>query len=356
MELTNQLTQQLAVRYPIIQAPMLGITTPEMVAAVSNAGGLGSLPIGGLAPEKARQLIRKTKSLTGKPFAVNLFAHTLPTEVDWDSVEKMQHFLEELCAKYGVTFSRFSEEDFTFYTYQDQLEVLQEEEVGIVSFTFGLLDSLSIALLHKRDVKLIGTATCVEEAILLEESGVDMISAQGIEAGGHRGSFTSNHPLPMIGSMTLIPQVVQSVKVPVVAAGGISDGMGIKAAFSLGAQGVQVGSLFLRSHESAANEAYKESILHSKDTDTALTRSFSGRWARGVVNQFMKSVEASGLSIPPYPVQNSLTAAIRASAKKQGKKDFLSLWGGQAASKAPAKSSREIFDELLSSFRILLNG
>ena len=287
---TDQLLKKLKIEYPVVQGAMLGVSTPQMAAAVSNAGGLGSLAVGGLSPEKTRQLIRETKQYTTKNFAVNLFAHDIPKEINIQNFNKMQEFMQVFCLANHLPFEFKKAEEMQFYGYQDQVDILIEENIPVVSFTFGILNEAVIAALKINNSLLIGTATSVQEAIALEQSGVDIITAQGIEAGGHRGSFLNPDQLPQIGSVSLIPLVVNAIHIPVLAAGGISDSRAMKAALLLGASGVQVGSLFITADESLAAEAYKNAVINSTDADTIITRAFSGRWARGIKNAFMEAV------------------------------------------------------------------
>lgn len=346
MNWSSILKDQLKVQYPVIQAPMLGVTTPAMVAGVSNAGGLGSLPIGGLSKHESSQLIAATRQLTDQPFAVNLFVHSLPANATAE-ISAMKTLLTTIAGKYGISDEALINEGEQFYTYHDQLLLLLEQQVRIVSFTFGIPDDASIRLLKDAGVYLIGTATCVEEALLLELKGINAIVAQGIEAGGHRGSFLPGAPLPQIGSMALIPEIADRVSVPVIAAGAIADARSIIAAHVLGAQGVQPGSIFLRCTESKASQPYKDAVKHSQDTATQLTNAFTGRWARGIANDFMQAVAVSGVKIPPYPVQNMLTATLRKRAAAGNKRELLSLWAGQRAAIATEKTAREIFEQLV---------
>lgn len=338
------ITQLLNIQYPIVQAPMLGITTPEMVAAVANNGGLGSLPVGGLSPEKTQDLINKTKTLTDKPFAVNLFAHE-PQSVDIEKASAMQMYLTELGTRYELSFETPNPASLTFYSYKDLIDILIAEDIKIVSFTFGILSNDIITRLKAKGTVLIGTATSVKEAVLLEQNGVDAITAQGIEAGGHRGSFTE--PLPQVGLMALLPQMADVVKVPILASGAINDSRTMKAAFALGASGVQIGTAFITAHESLAIPSYKKRLQIAIDTDTQLTNTFSGRWARGITNTFIKETETYGLSIPPYPVQNSLTSAIRAKAQQADNNEMTNMWAGQAVTNIKEASTREIFMDLV---------
>lgn len=348
----NVITERLKVKYPVIQAPMLGVSTPEMAAAVSNEGGLGSLAVGGLSPDATRQLIRTTKSLTSNPFAVNLFAHPIPAYTD-DELEPMRKLLIELANKRGYTLETADLTNFTLYNHLDQVDVLLEEAVRIVSFTFGCLDTNSISRLKKAGCILIGTATCVEEARYLETQQIDMITVQGLEAGGHRGTFMDDIPLPQVGLFSLLPQVVKAVSIPCIAAGAINSAQTIKAAFELGAMAVQIGTAFIGTEESQAIASYKERLAVSTDTDTALTRAFSGRWARGMRNEVMNEIERSGIPLPPYPLQNSLTTKLRKLAQQAGDSDYTTLWAGQSAAGTPMKPAREVFINLVEQYETI---
>ena len=346
MEGSKVLTSLLKIKYPIVQAPMLGVTTPAMVAAISNEGGLGSLPVGGLSPEITRDLIRQTKALTDKPFAVNLFVYNVPN-VKKAVADPMQQFLEQLAIDHQASVTKTTPESFRFHSYSEQIPVLLEEAIPVVSFTFGVLDNPSIKVLHDKNVVLIGTATCLLEALILSGQGIDIITAQGIEAGGHRGTFVDNDTLPAIGLLSLLSLITSQVKQPVLAAGGIMDGKGIKAALTMGAAGVQMGSAFIASTESAAIPSYKAAIQQASETDIVLTKAVSGRWARGIRNKLITAVEESGIAVPVYPVQGSLTAPLRAFGQANDQKDFIALWAGQAAAKAKTASVAQIFRELV---------
>lgn len=342
MNWTNNLTELLKIDYPIIQAPMLGITTPEMVAAIANEGGLGSLPVGGLSPEKTLAFIRKAKSLTTRPFAVNLFTYAVPP-VPKEEAAKMQQYLKQVTAEHGISYKEESIDNLHFYSYKEQIDILVDEHIPFVSFTFGIPDDISIKELKDHGVILMGTATSLKEAQLLDEKGIDIIVTQGIEAGGHRGSFLPDEPLPQVSCLALLTEILAHISRPVVAAGGIANGTTVKAMLSMGAAAVQIGTAFIASPESAAIPAYKAALRTATATDIAFTRAFSGRWARGIRNKLMDLVENSGLSIPPYPVQNTLTTALRAAAQQQNNKDFTNLWAGQCAFMAEEKPAAEIF-------------
>jgi len=346
MTLKNNITQKLQIQYPVIQAPMLGVSTPAMAAEISKTGGLGSLPVGGLSPEATIELIRKTKSLTDKPFAVNLFVHEVPSYEE-SAIELMRQFIINLAKKRGYPLTENDLSDFKFYNYRDQLEILIKENIRIISFTFGCLDKKSIEYLKTNDCILIGTATCVEEAMILKEHGIDLITAQGIEAGGHRGTFIESTSLPQVGLFALLPQIIKQTQLPVIAAGGINSPATIKAAFELGAEAVQIGSAFIDSEESEAIESYRHLLVKAKDTDTVLTRAISGRWARGFENELIKAIENSGLAIPPYPVQNSFTTKLRKLAQQANDYEYTTLWAGQSSNSTETKKSRDIFERLL---------
>ena len=347
----RDLKHLLDISYPIIQAPMLGVTTPAMVAAVANAGGLGSLPLGGLSPEKTLALIKETKARTSKPFAVNLFAHSLTSEVREEDIQKMENYLEVLHKRYNLPFECKPISSYRFYNHLDQIDVLFDEQVRIVSFTFGLPEAEVLSKLKDNSIRVIGTATSVKEAVLLDKAGMDAVVIQGIEAGGHRGSFIDTKHLPQVGLISLLPQVVDTVSVPVIAAGGIFDHRTIKAVFTLGAAGAQLGSYFLAAAESAASEVYKEHVLSSTDTSTELTLAFTGKWARGITNGFMEEMKSSGLIIPYYTYQNSLTASLREFGKSDGIADIISLWAGQSASQSKRGNTEALFGELINQIK-----
>ena len=345
MKWQNNFTALANIDYPIVQAPMLGVTSPEMVAAIAECGGLGSLPVGGLSTEKTLELIQKTKSLTSKPFAVNLFAHEIAT-IDYNQASDMLDFLMQMGHDNNAAFERPDPASFRFYSYKEQIDILIAENIPVVSFTFGVLSDDSIAKMKANNTLLIGTATCVEEAVILKQKGVDAITAQGIEGGGHRGSFL-NGTLPAIGVMALVPQIIEKTGLPVLASGAINDGKTINAAFMMGASAVQIGTAFIHTEESLATPSYKKAVLEYSDTDTQLTKAFSGRWARGIKNKFMKEVEKSGLTLPPYPIQNSLTGAMRAAAQKNDNNQMTNMWAGQSAPKIRLSTSAGIFKELV---------
>ncbi len=347
MNWQNDLTQILKIDYPIIQAPMFGVTTPEMVAVTSNISCLGSLSLADLNADKCIEEIRRTKQLTDNPFAVNVFAHDIPenTEVLRGKYDKAKTFIERLAKQNNLEVEIPSIVDLKINSYHEQIEAVISENCKIVSFTFGNLDKQSIDKLKSNGTLLIGTCTSVNEAIVLEKSEIDIICVQGLEAGGHRGSFSSED-IPKIGGLSLLAQVRETVNVPLIYAGGIFNAKTLLASKTLGASGYQIGSLLLGSSESALKEFEKERLRKVKETDIVLTKSFSGRYARGIKNTFTKATEKTEF-ILPYPYQNKLTAELRRIAKINQNTEFLSIWVGQSINEYSGKSTADIIRNLI---------
>jgi nitronate monooxygenase len=316
------------IRIPVVQAPMAGgnITTPELTAAVSNSGGLGSLAAGYLGAREVEQAIRKTRGLTPRPFAVNLFAPGSRQPLSGD-VGTQLRLLSPIHDRLGLDPPAMP--DRVAELFSEQIEVILAAKIPVVSFTFGLLPEDTMARLHAQGAFVMGTATTVAEAKMLEAAGADAVIAQGSEAGAHRGTFEVPAEPPLVGTIALVPQIVDAVQLPVVASGGIMDGRGIVAALALGASAVQMGTAFLTCDECGAPAAHKRAVLDAADDSTSLTRAFSGRWARGIRNRFMEASRRSGAEPLSYPWQNSLTTPMRAAAGKKGDPDYLSLWAGQ---------------------------
>ncbi|PEB54832.1 nitronate monooxygenase [Bacillus pseudomycoides] len=348
---TSRVTDALQIKYPIIQAGMAGaITTPELVAAVSNSGGLGTLGAGYMSPEQIRQSIYEIRELTDKPFAVNLLL-TKEIQIEEEKVQVARNLLEPIRKELGI--DEYNQSLQLPKSYKEQLQVLQEEKVPVVSFAFHTLEQEEIASLKRERIKAIGTATNVAEAKVLAELKVDVIVGQGSEAGGHRGTFIGKEQDSMIGTFALIPQLVAAVpQVPIVAAGGIMNGQGVVAAFALGGEGVQMGSAFLASEESITHDVHKEAILQSTDTSTTVTRAFSGKYARGIRNAFIEQHEGKEGSLPMYPVQNVLTSKIRQEAARQNKGEYMSLWAGQASSLAKKESAQQIVERVMAEVKV----
>lgn len=341
----NEVTARLQIEWPIIQAGMAGgSTTPELVAAVSQAGGLGTLGAAYMSPDQMCAAIREIRQRTDKPFAVNLFvpeAFDANFFVSASVAAVLNEVRQELGIPADPPMTKIVE------SFAAQMEVVLEERVPVFSFTFGLLEQSWMAELKERGIVVIGTATTVREAQAQEESGVDMVTAQGSEAGGHRGAFLQDAPSNLIGTMALVPQVADAVSIPVIAAGGIMDGRGIAAAFALGAQAAQLGTAFLPCVESGAHPLHKQAVREASDETAVITRAFSGKAARGVENRFMNLLAPYEQELPPYPILNALTRDIRAAAAKQQRSEYLSMWAGQAASLGRETTAAELLRQLV---------
>lgn len=335
------LLRRIGIEHPIILAPMAGgASTPALVSAVSNAGALGFMGAAYLAPEHILEQARRLREQTERPFGINLFVPVAAAPVE-DKVQPALDALAPYHAELGLPAPTVPTR--VIENFDDQLAAAAESGAAVFSFTFGLLPESAMRVIRSRGMLVVGTATTVEEALALERSGVDAVVAQGSEAGAHRGTFgAAPFEATLIGTMALVPQVVDAVRVPVIASGGIMDGRGIAAALALGAAAVQMGTAFLLADECGIPEAYKDAIASARETDTRVTRAFSGRAARGIANRFMDEIEARGPAANlGYPVQNALTRPLRTEAAKQNRPEFLSLWAGQGlrlARRSPAAS------------------
>lgn len=332
------------ISYAICQAPMLGVATPEMVAAVSNAGGIGTLPLGGLPPSLSEELILKTQSLTDKPFIVNMFLNPI-VEIDQEAIDAMQDELSSIGNDIGYVHERITE--FKQEGYHGNLEVVKRLGLKYLAFTFGCFTDQEIKELHQRNIYLIGTATTVEEAVFLDNKGIDAILLQGIEAGGHRGSFlkdTLDDNLPL---HDLFEKVLPLVDKPIFVAGGLYDGYIGKKYLDFGAAMICYGSLFIGSDESMAMEYQKELLQSGISVETVLTKSFSGKFARGILNDYIKRMDCHSNNTPLFPIQNILTQNLRSFAKRKKFHNFNSLWCGTHAHYAKRDKSVNIINKLI---------
>jgi nitronate monooxygenase len=343
--MTDAFLERIGIRHPIIQAPMGGAnaTPPALVAAVSNAGGLGFLGAAYMSPEQIASECASIRSLTTRPFGLNLFAPTdvpsSPGDVD-AALASIGRFHGEL----GLDPPK--PPALARYTFDQQLDAALDGGMSVFSFTFNALPVETIARVKQRGVFVVGTATTVEEARILARLRVDAIAAQGSEAGAHRGTFAGSFETSMVGTMSLVPQIARAVSLPVIASGGIMNGQAIAAALTLGASAAQLGTAFLVTDECGVAESYKRLVLACRDDGTRVTRAFSGRLARGIVNRAMTEIEDSG-SILEYPYQNSLTREMRTAAAKQDRAEYLSLWAGQGASLARRMPAANLVETLL---------
>jgi nitronate monooxygenase len=324
------ITEFLSITLPIIQAPMAGgATTPELVAAVANAGGLGSLAAGYMAPEEIKEAIQKIHLLTNKPFAVNLFVPEEQRAVTAEQITQAQKIIEAACVE--LNWHATTVKPPYAPSFDAQMTILLEEKIPIFSFTFGIPTKDWLTEFKANGILLIGSATTLAEAKQLEAQGVDIIVAQGSEAGGHRGTFIGPAEEALHNILSLIPLLVTNVNIPVIAAGGIMDAKGIIAVLTLGAAGVQMGTAFLSCPEAGIHPQYKEALLTMQHDNTTLTRAFSGKLARGITNKFITRMQSQQKYILDYPIQNALTSAMRKTAAQQHCIDFMSMWAGQAA-------------------------
>jgi len=312
-----------ALTMPIIQAPMLGAGAEALTVAVSRAGGLGSFPAAGSTPGQLLESARAIRAATPAPFAINLFILD-PCKPDPGVVRAAIARLAPWRARYGLPAQ--SAPPIWAQDFAAQFEALLEAAPPFASFTFGCLTAEQAGALHSRGSRIIGTATCVEEALAWQAAGADAICAQGIEAGGHRGSFLARHE--DLGTLALVRAIKSACALPVIAAGGLMDGQAIAEALVHGADAVQIGTAFLLSDEATTSAPWRAAIASAGPGSTRMTRVFSGRRARGIENAFMIEMSAYEHDIPAYPVQNALTQDLRAAAARAGSADCLSLWAG----------------------------
>ncbi|MBD8037011.1 nitronate monooxygenase [Solibacillus sp. A46] len=327
-----------SIEKPIIQAPMAGITTPEFVAACCEAGILGSIGAGYLNGDETKGFIQKVKSLTNKPFSVNLFIQEEPgidVSVLQDAREALQPIYDEL----GIP---KIQRVISTEVFEGQVQAIIDEGVNIVSFTFGIPDEDTIKKLKSHDVYLIGTATTIEEAVEVEKAGLDAVVLQGREAGGHRGTFTE--PIELIATADLVKTVQGKVSIPIIAAGGIMTKEHVTSMFDLGASFVQVGTVLLTAHECGAAKTHKNAILNSSQESTTLTKAFTGKYARGLKNKFTEQLKDA--TVAPYPIQHYLTLHIRKESANQNNPEYMSLWMGENSYLAKEGTIKEIIGHL----------
>ncbi len=316
------------IRYPIIQAPMAGVSTPELAAEVSLAGGLGSLGLGASTIEEARRLIQRTRERTDKPFNVNFFCHQ-PANADTACESAWLEYLSEHFRKLGgVPPSSLKEPYPTSLGNRDMLAMLLEERPPVVSFHFGIPAVDWIKALHDADILLMASATNLDEARQVEEAGIDVLIAQGYEAGGHRGAFDPQRD-ERIGTLPLVRMLACQTSIPVVAAGGIMDGKGIAATLLLGASAVQLGTAFLLCPEAATSEAYRNDLKSNRAAHTEVTSAISGRPARGIKNRMYQLAANNAPSVPDYPIAYCAGKALHQLAASQGSSDYAAHWAGQ---------------------------
>jgi nitronate monooxygenase len=327
-KLHTPLCDRLGIRLPIIQAPMASASTPELVAAVSKAGALGSLGAAYSQPEAMQRDAEAVRAHTNLPFNVNLFVSQQPGAVD---AAAQRGALDAIAGYYQGLGLPVPDPVRAPYApdLEAQLRAIEEIRPAVFSCHLGDIPQERVRRLQALGVKVSASANCVAEAQRLEALGMDFIVAQGAEAGGHRGSYLRNPYDSMTGTLALVRMIVRNVKTPVVAAGGIMDGAGIAAALALGAQAVQLGTAFLPCPESGTSQVHKDSLLAAREDTTLITEKFSGKPARGLANRFMREMAAAPQL--PFPAQNALTGRLRAASAKAGNPDFVAMWSGQGA-------------------------
>jgi nitronate monooxygenase len=350
----NRLTSRLGLQYPIIQGPLGGLSSQRLTAAVSNYGGLGSFGAHGLKPEAIRKVIREIKDLTSKPFAINLWVSMEDEGASNSTGEAFHRSLSPL-AKHieSVKGTMPSYRPYEPIRFEDQVQAILDEGVSAFSFVYGIPSKQILDEFRRREIVLIGTATTVDEAIALEQAGADVIAASGFESGGHRGSFLQPSEDSLTGTMALVPQVVDAVTLPVVAAGGIGDARGMVAAFALGAEGVQMGTAFLACEESGASVLHRNALLSGHAKQTALTRGFTGRLARGIKNRLLDELNEKDTEILPYPLQRALVRHLAIPAEKAGRPELLPLWAGQSASLSRCTDVHALLDTLVNEVSVI---
>jgi nitronate monooxygenase len=340
------LAEVLGVPVPIVLGPFGGVSSVRLAALVSERGGLGSFGLYGYPPDRIAETAAELRAGTSRPFALNLW---LPDDVPSPATLGKAGFsaaaaaLRPLSDELGL--GPAAPPDRFVPDFAGQLDAVLEARPRVVSFVFGVPAPRTVERIHAVGASVVGTATTVAEAVALEAGGVDAVVATGSEAGGHRVSFLRAAEESLVGTFALIPQVADAVAIPVIAAGGIADRRGVAAAFALGASGVQVGTAFLRTGQSAAPASHRRLIPETAPEETVLTRAMSGRLARGRPNRMIRLIEASG-RIAPFPAQNWLTGRLRAQAASRDQADLLALWMGQAARLAVLEQAEDVFTEL----------
>ncbi|NHZ96365.1 nitronate monooxygenase [Massilia sp. CCM 8734] len=338
-------------KFPILQGPMAGgASRAELVAAVSNAGGLGCMAGSLMSPASLRDEVGRIRSMTDQPFLMNFFVLQTPSPTP-DEVGAAVELLRPVWESLG--WDNLPVPAQWCQDFEAQFDTLIALRPAAASFTFGILTPIQVERLHDAGIYVMGTVTTVEEALAWENVGADAVIASGIESGGHRGTFLGPQEDATLDGKALWPQVAEAVKMPVIAAGGIMTGVDIAEALALGAQAVQMGSAFIVTDESGIHPAYKQRLIEARDTPTRLTRAFSGRYARGLENSFMRKMESVEKQVPAYPVQNALTTGIRAAAAERGDTELMSLWAGAEIRRARPMPVAKLMQMLVAEMRTI---
>lgn len=339
--------ESLRVQLPVIQAPMAGAQDEELACAVALAGGLGSLPCAMLTPAGIAEQVEKFRRRASAPLNLNFFCHTPPPP----SLEALSAWRERLDPYYRELGVSESKPTVGRRPFDDEMcAVVEQLRPEVVSFHFGLPEASLLTRVRASGAVILGSATSVAEARALEAGGVHAVIAQGAEAGGHRGTFlTDKTDDAELGLFALLPQIVDAVKLPVIAAGGVADARGVAAARALGASAVQAGTAYLRCRESRISTAHRRALEVARDDSTRISDVFTGRRARGIVNRFMREVGPKSDLVPPFPLASNVLAPLRAHAETTGSGDFSQLWAGQAAALLSGSSDANVLTKLLGS-------
>jgi nitronate monooxygenase len=339
----------LGTQLPLIQAPMAGVQLHSLAAAVSNAGALGSLPCAMLDAAGLRKELLALREHTRKPYNLNFFCHT-PPAVDAAREAAWRDALSPYYAEFGIDPATIASGPGRLPFSAEMADLLDEFKPAVVSFHFGLPSTELLARVKACGAKVLSSATTVAEALWLEANGADAIIAQGLEAGGHRGMFLSDELSSQLGTFALLPQVVQAVRLPVIAAGGIADAQGVRAAMALGAAGVQIGTAYLCCDEASTSAIHRAALRSPAAQHTALTNLFSGRPARGIVNRVMRELGPISPHAPAFPLATAAIAPLRSKVESLGSGDFSPLWAGQNVSGCKSISAAELTRELAQGF------
>jgi nitronate monooxygenase len=328
----NRLTAKLGIGYPVIQGPLGGLSSQKLTAAVSNFGGLGSFGAHSLTPEAIKDVIAEIRFLTSKPFAMNLWVSMEDEDARISDENAFNRSLVPLAVHIAALRApRPTYKPYSPIRFEDQARVLLDANVPVFSFIYRIPPQEILEECRAKHIVTIGTATTPDEAAALQEAGVDAIVASGFEAGGHRGSFLRSAEDSLTGTFSLVPQIADVVNVPVIAAGGIADARGVIAALALGAEAVQMGTVFLACEESGASLLHRQALRGKRAGHTALTKGFTGRLARAIHNPLLEELNQQGTEILPYPLQRALVRNLAIPAEAAGRSDLLPLWAGQSA-------------------------
>jgi nitronate monooxygenase len=351
----RRLLDLFGIEHPIVLAPMAGPGTPELAIAVAMSGGLGSLPRAMSSDKQIRHDLSLIRQRTDRPINLNFFAHEQP-QANPNDQERWKRRLAPYYTEFGIDpdkpFQAVSRPRFD----EAACEIIEAFRPEVVSFHFGLPEPALLVRVMAAGAKVIASATTVTEAKSLEDRGCDAIIAQGYEAGGHRGMFLTTDVTSQVGTLALVPQIVDRVSVPVIAAGGIADGRGIAAALALGAAGVQIGTAFLFCPEARVSPLYKAALMRAREDGTALTNLFTGRPARAIINRFMREGDPISTDPPQFPLAIDALSPLRSVAEARGCDDFTPLWSGQSASLGVAMPAGDLMRKLAESAQVQLSS